>query len=361
MGRPTYDVAKTYNWHYEHGPIHDRPPERVAPVREEQFFGHPVNSTIGVPSGPLLNSMWVTYYARLGWDIVTYKSVRSRHKGCYSLPNLQFLDVGAQLAGAPSSERVVALQGTPADPRHATWGITFGMPSRDPDTWQPDVKVARESLADGQVLIVGVTATPEDDSTEEDVAQDYALCCRLAAEAGAQVIECNLSCPNVKSAESYAYTDAELSGLIARRIREAVPDLPLLLKMGYYEDAESMRAVMLAVAPHVDGLTLTNGIAKTQVTRDGKCAYPEDFRLVSGVGGWGVRESSLENLRRGARIREEENLDLEFLGCSGIMQPEDAAEYYRAGACAVQCATLAMLVPEAVADLPGRSEAVGGC
>ncbi|MGD8241056.1 MAG: hypothetical protein PVH68_21060, partial [Armatimonadota bacterium] len=330
MSRPTYDVTRTYEWHYEHGPICNAPPERVAPVRQERFLGYDCNSTVGVPSGPLLNSKWVRHYARLGWDIVTYKSVRSREKGCYGLPNLQFLDVDEQLAGAPSSEQVVALQGTPADPRRATWGITFGMPSRAPDEWQPDVQVAREALEEGQVLIVGVTPTPEGDWTEADVADDCALCCRLAREAGAQIIECNLSCPNVTSAESYAYTDPELSRLIAQRMRAAAPDLPLLLKMGYYDDAGTMRAVMRAVAPYVDGLTLTNGIAKTQVTREGECAYPEEFRLVSGVGGWGVRKSSLENLGRAAAIREEEGLGLEFLGCSGIMRPEDAAEYYRA-------------------------------
>ncbi|MFQ5810401.1 MAG: hypothetical protein ACE5JM_12350, partial [Armatimonadota bacterium] len=220
---------------------------------------------------------------------------------------------------------------------------------------QPDVQGAREALEEGQVLIVGVTPTPEDDWTEEDVADDCALCCRLAREAGAQIIECNLSCPNVTSAESYAYTDPELARLIAERMRAAAPDLPLLLKMGYYEDAHTM----CAVEPYVDGLTLTNGIAKTQVTREGKCAYPEEFRLVSGVGGWGVRESSLENLGRAAAIREQEGLELEFLGCSGIMRPEDAAEYYRAGAGAVQCATLAMLAPEAVAGLPSRTEVLG--
>ncbi len=360
MSRPTYDVTETYEWHYEHGPIHDAPPERLAPVRNEQFFGCPVNSTVGVPSGPLLNSKWVRHYARLGWDILTYKSVRSRERGCYDLPNLLFLDVDEQLAGAPSSERVVALERRPTDPRRATWGITFGMPSRAPDEWQPDVQAAREALEEGQVLIVGVTATPEEGWTEEDVAEDYARCCRLAKEAGAQVVECNLSCPNVKSAESYAYTDPELTRLIAERIRAAVPDLPLLLKMGYYEEAETLRAVMCAVAPHVAGLTLTNGIAKTQVARDGTCAYPEDFRLVSGVGGWAVRDSSLENLRRAAAIREQEGLDLEFLGCSGIMTPEDAAAYYHADACAVQCATLAMLAPEAVGGLPSRKEVVGG-
>ena len=48
-----------------------------------QFCGLPVNSPLGVAAGPLLNGRWCLYYASLGFDVLTYKTVRSRRRECY--------------------------------------------------------------------------------------------------------------------------------------------------------------------------------------------------------------------------------------------------------------------------------------
>ena len=45
--------------------------------RRRQFCGIPVQSPLGIPAGPLLNSRWLLYYASLGFDVLTYKTVRS--------------------------------------------------------------------------------------------------------------------------------------------------------------------------------------------------------------------------------------------------------------------------------------------
>jgi dihydroorotate dehydrogenase (NAD+) catalytic subunit len=354
---PTYDIARTYDWHYDNGPMVAGPPRRLAPEREERLLGRAVRSTLGVPAGPLLNSAWIAFYAALGWDVVTYKTVRSRHRPCYDLPNLLPLDVSEQLAGWPPSE-VVTRAATPPEPRRMTWGISFGMPSRAPDEWQPDVAASVRLLGDGQMLIVSVTASPLEGWGDAEVADDFALCCRLAREAGAHAVECNLSCPNVTTAEGQAFKNAALAARIAEKCRAACGDAALAIKVGYYEDARVMRDVLTGIAPFVDAVTVTNGISKTQVLPDGSCAYPDASRLISGVGGWGVRDAALANFRNAARIRSEEGLDFELIAVSGVMTAEDAAQYYRAGAAAVQSATLAMLAPDVVAELPSRRDVV---
>jgi len=60
------------------------------------FLGtHQAASLLGIASGPLLDSRWVEAAAKLGFDILTYKAIRSyEHKG-HPLPNMVKLEDGA--------------------------------------------------------------------------------------------------------------------------------------------------------------------------------------------------------------------------------------------------------------------------
>src|SRR5262245_3560124 len=98
---PRYDICQTYDWNYEHAPEATHVP--VPDVGGEwTFCGLPVASPLGIAAGPLLNSRWLLYYASLGFDVLTYKTVRSGHRECYPLPNLQPVSYG-QLRGGESN------------------------------------------------------------------------------------------------------------------------------------------------------------------------------------------------------------------------------------------------------------------
>src|SRR5690349_1850658 len=92
---PRYDISQTYDWNYAHAP--SPPPKTQSPpiAGNWSFCGHPVRSPLGVAAGPLLNGRWLVYYAALGFDVLTYKTVRSRKHECYELPNLQPVSVHA--------------------------------------------------------------------------------------------------------------------------------------------------------------------------------------------------------------------------------------------------------------------------
>src|SRR6266567_3359373 len=81
-GRTRYNWHQTYDWNYEHGP---KPPlqDEAAVPGQWDFCGLPVGSPLGVAAGPLLNGKWILYYAALGFDVLTYKTVRSRARLCY--------------------------------------------------------------------------------------------------------------------------------------------------------------------------------------------------------------------------------------------------------------------------------------
>src|SRR4026207_1801155 len=86
LGR--YDWHETYDWNYEHAP--DPVPQDEATVPGKwDFCGLQIGSPLGIAAGPLLNGRWILYYAALGFDVLTYKTVRSRFRACYPMPNLQ--------------------------------------------------------------------------------------------------------------------------------------------------------------------------------------------------------------------------------------------------------------------------------
>ena len=82
---PRYNHRESYEWNYEHAPEPVQMPVPAVPG-EWKFFGRRVASPLGMAAGPLLNGRWILYYASLGFDILTYKTVRSATRACYPMP-----------------------------------------------------------------------------------------------------------------------------------------------------------------------------------------------------------------------------------------------------------------------------------
>src|SRR5881275_3135762 len=84
-----YDTSRTYRWNYDRAP---EPPAGldIPPLAGRwTYCGLRVASPLAIAAGPLLNGRWILYYAALGFDILTYKTVRSRQRRSYPMPNLQ--------------------------------------------------------------------------------------------------------------------------------------------------------------------------------------------------------------------------------------------------------------------------------
>lgn len=330
---PRYDPTQTYAWNYEHAPLAvavDVP--RVSGRWE--FCGLPVDSPLGIAAGPLLNSRWLLYYASLGFDVLTYKTVRSRERECYPLPNLLPVRCG-QLAGSENSLPASAeMQGS--------WAVSFGMPSKAPATWQADVALARGGLPPGKLLCVSVVGSVEPDWTLDRLADDYALCARWAAESGAQVVEANFSCPNVHTCDGQLYQQPLDAARVAERIRAAIGSVPVVVKIGHLPNDDTARALLAALAPTVDALAMTNSVATTVVDAAGQPLFDGQRR---GICGTAIREASLAQTARLARLAAEMGLALRLVGVGGASTLDDVRRYLAAGAHAVHLATAAMLDP----------------
>jgi len=345
MGRPTtpaearspggYRPECSYEFNYEHVP----PPVDIAEPAvpgEWSFCGRTVPSPLGIAAGPLLNGAWVRYYASLGFDVLTYKTVRSRARACYEMPNLQPVDVQEHSGAAGDLPARHDMQGS--------WAISFGMPSRSPEVWRADVERTRAALADEKILSVSVVATPEEDWSADQIAEDYARCARWAAESGADAIECNFSCPNVATCDGQLFQKPDLAATVAGRVRSAIGgEVPLLLKVGHLTDAPLAAELCRSVAEDADALVMTNCIPATVRDEQGRPMFGGQKR---GIGGRAIRDASISMVRQFAETVRREKLNLRLVGVGGIETAEDVAAYLSAGAECVQLATAAMLDPE---------------
>lgn len=331
---PRYNTTQTYRWNYDHAP--NSPPDIEVPHACGQWTvcGRPVGSPLGIAAGPLLNGRWILYYAALGFDLLTYKTTRSRFRECYDLPNLQPVETGPIHSAGKS---LVAL-----DEMRGDWAISFGMPSMEPDVWRADVEWTRSKLPKEKLLSVSVVATQQPEWSLDDLADDFAQCARWALESGADLVETNFSCPNVTTVDGQLYQKPASAGVVAQRVREAIGKATYSVKLGHVDNDDLAGELIAAIGPHANALAMTNTISAT-VRRAGGTAL---FGGVSrGIGGPSIRAASLAQVARFARILREQKLPTRIIGCGGISTAAHVREYLAAGAECVQLATAVMVDP----------------
>jgi dihydroorotate dehydrogenase len=236
----------------------------------------------------LLNGRWILHYAALGFDVLTYKTVRSSERACYPLPNL------LAVRGEDLSGEDMPVTADPAAANVSSWAISFGMPSRAPAVWREDIERTRRWMGTGQVLVVSVVASPEAGWPLDRIADDFARCAQWAAESGAQAIEANLSCPNVCTQESNLYASPDASRMIVQAIRARIATLPLVLKVGLFPDRATMERFVGAVSGYADALSTTNSISAPVKTAGGQLLFGGAKR---GIGGAVIHQRCLEELR----------------------------------------------------------------
>src|SRR6266536_1621250 len=200
--KPTWNLSRSFDWNYTHGPdIHNKPEEPLL-EQSSSFLSWQLRSPLGVAAGPLLNARFVRAYARMGYSVLTYKTVRSCEYHAHPAPVLAQLEHTGYVNPVSPLPLVGHSNVSKALPAELSSANSVGMPSSDPKLWREDVRRARAPLSQGQILIVSVVGTPESRSPIEQLADDYARCVRWAVEAGADMIEANLSCPNIDGGES---------------------------------------------------------------------------------------------------------------------------------------------------------------
>ncbi|PLS31935.1 diguanylate cyclase [Bifidobacterium margollesii] len=380
---PFYDVDRTYEDNYRFGPFGAFAEELGGDAKDgvsadqvtravasglteheaadhepaESFFGVPVDLPFGIPAGPLLNERFTTAAFRMGFDLAVYKTVRSRAWGCNPFPNV--------LAVHPQSADGVLSPGSPecdegvlADHRFETpisISNSFGVPSQDPDVWQPDMQRAMERAGAGQLLVPSFQGSRVDGMTAAEYVADHVTTAHLVLETGAQVMEMNTSCPNEGHNRLLCHAPDQVR-LITEAVKNEIGDVPLIIKLAYLPSDEDLEYMVRVTAGRglVQGFSTINTISARLVDAKGAQALPGAGRDRSGVCGAAIRPSGLDMVRRLSAIRERLGLDFGIVGVGGVTVPQDYFDYRAAGADAVMSATGAMWNPALARRIKSR-------
>jgi dihydroorotate dehydrogenase (NAD+) catalytic subunit len=304
------------------------------------FFGHKVYLPFGIPAGPLVNGKYVKAAFRAGFDLPTYKTVRTGNHPCHPHPNIVPVKVEGDLTLEKAQAGLIQDDGY-NEPISIT--NSFGVPSFDPDVWQADMQKAAESAGKGQVMIGSFQGTNKGTGVDKFI-EDHVLGAKLVKETGTKIIEANFSCPNEGTANMLCFdTDRVLE--ISSRIKEEIGNTPLLIKLAYFKDQEHLEDYVNKIGRIVDGFSIINTIAAPVKNRQQEQALPGEGRAVSGICGRPIKWAGIDMVSRLNKLRDELNLNYKIVGCGGVTNPEDYQDYIQSGANAVTSATGAMWNP----------------
>lgn len=345
---PFYNPSLTYeeNYSLEHTSLHD------------VCYTGDIRIPFGIPAGPLLNGNYCQAAFRAGYDVCVYKTVRAGAHPANEFPNILYVHPkGADLGFVEADAGVLTDNIEPRNINDINISNSFGVPSFDPDVWQPDMHAAVQKAGDGQVLVGSFQGLHSFES--------FVTAAKLVAETGAKVLELNTSCPN-EGKDSLLCFDPGLVGDICDAIKQEVGDLPLFIKIAYIrkgntEDLDdSLLDDLLAktvVRGTVQGISAINTIPTKLIDAAGNPALPGIGREYSGVCGAGIKWAGLAmtkaldtkrtQLLNGGRITEA----FKIAGVGGVMNYADYQAYIDAGADEVLAATGPMWNPHLAIDI----------
>ncbi|WP_052091031.1 beta/alpha barrel domain-containing protein [Modestobacter caceresii] len=336
------------------GPPGPRLPVRPRAAGSWQVLGRRTGFPIGVPACPMTGTAaWVQYLAGNGFNLLTYKTVRSRARAANQFPNWAFVPGVREPFALDGPPPVVTAEPSdwvpPGDPA-VTSANSFGVPSPDPAVWTEDVAAAVRCLADDQLLLVSVLGEDDGEGPPQlqAIAEDFARTARLAESAGAPVVELNLSCPNALDAarggvQPPICLDAELTTAIVETTRRALSSSTGLVAKLSWLDAPALAGLLPRIAPHLDGVAAINTVQCTVQRPDGRPTFPG--RPLAGVSGRAVRDLALDFTARLLDLRAAGGFDFDVLAMGGVTDPASCAALLGLGAAGVQTATGAFADP----------------
>lgn len=297
------------------------------------FFGTPVYSPFGIAAGPLPTPRFIEAALVKGFDIVTLKSVRTDSFPVNTYPQVR------PLAALDSLEGSVSIADMYTEPLAAA--NSLGAPSVAPLEWQASMRELLALPSKGQALLVAFQGTAHGKG-RDDFVQDHVDGVGLIRETGANVIEINLSCPNEGEAVLACF-DTDITERIVTAVRQAHPDVKLLIKIAYFADKAQLRNLVERVGDKLHGISAINTMPATIVNQAGDQVFPDC--PTAGVSGAPIRWAGLEMVTALRQFREEFGYDYTILGMGGVLSPEDFNAYREAGADFVLSVTGAMWDP----------------
>jgi dihydroorotate dehydrogenase (NAD+) catalytic subunit len=336
-----WDFRQSYETNINN-PVPEPPhvPPLASPVTT--ILGHPVTGVVGAAASVLTSSAHlVRYLANVGVDIIVYKTVRSGPYKPHPKPNAFVCDETRLLTTSTPQTPYHVMPVDDATLPYKALVNRYGMPSSPPEQWTIDFRAASRHVKPGQLLILSVTGTATRDDPPNALIDDFAQVVSLGREAGATIIELNLSCPNCSGREGEVFKDLPTSVAICQAARATAGNVKLVVKIGFMPKAQLLEFAQ-ATVEFVDGFSAINSFP-VEAHQDGQTAPVNAFGqpgLKAGLTGRPILPLGVATVAALHEFREERGLQFCILGSGGVMEPNDVLTYLDAGADAVMLATV---------------------
>lgn len=261
---------------------------------------------------------------------VTFPSLFMNAAGALCVTREELTALGRSRAGAivTKSMTVEPREGNPG-PRY--YGFpggsinSMGLPNLG---YRAYVELIPELKQFGKPVIASVAGLCED---------DFPVIAEAINAAGPDLIEVNLSCPNIPGKPQIGY-DPEASERLLKRVRKVIT-VPMGVKLPPYFDPAHHAVIGQVIGRcGVDFLNLINSVG------NGLVVDPETETVVikpkggfGGLGGTIIKPVALANVRAFYKIFEGR---IPIIGTGGVMHGVDAFEHLLCGASAVQVGTV---------------------
>lgn len=180
----------------------------------------------------------------------------------------------------------------------------------------------------GKPVIASVAGLCED---------DFVTIAKTINASGPDLIEVNLSCPNIPGKPQIGY-DADASERLLKRVRPLIT-VPMGVKLPpYFDPAHHQQMATIVERAGVDFLTLINSVGNTLVVdSETESVVIKPKGGFGGLGGAIIKPVALANVRAFWRLLEGR---LPIIGVGGVVRGGDAFEHALCGASAVQIGTV---------------------
>ena len=331
VSSPLYDINKTFEENFSNPSFPSiSPPTRVWPDKTQwiSLLGYSIASKIGAAACAATTGKGIALLAQLGFDVLTYKTIRRQSYPTHPLPNIVYLECEKLFNYSDLKEILFTRDKPEKISDKIAISNSFGNGCLEPRVVMQDIAFAKHSLAEGQVLIVSVYG--EGDSLQS-MSQDFAAAALMAKEAGADIIELNFSCPNLMKSGEPLYWSIEYVSKITANVAKCVRDTPILLKLGLIHEHESPFNLLVSAArAGASGVSAINSISMRVLNKSRHPAFGK--RIYSGISGYPIRQLALQCIKKLVQINQAEKLNLVILGMGGVTLPEHFNEFFNVGA-----------------------------
>jgi dihydroorotate dehydrogenase (NAD+) catalytic subunit len=177
---------------------------------------------------------------------------------------------------------------------------------------------------------------------------EYIKGASLLNESEVDLIEINISCPNVKEGGMAFGLDPKIAGDLTSSVRRVCTKKPLIVKLS--PNAPSISSVAAAcVNAGADALSLVNTFKAMAI--DTVSRKPVFDNISAGLSGPAIKPVALRMVWELYDSLKNAKLTVPIIGMGGIASTNDALEFLMAGACAIQVGTATFVNPHTMPEI----------